>query len=171
MDRHIAAFIAARIGRGVERDLNALANMSDQIAYRLGVLRLIAAVHAVQGNHELPRLGETIAEMLMPVIDSFHRLKARDELRAKVKQLAGKGQFGELSDLLDSEGATRQIDDRGFVEAQQVYTALDHEAHWLENGGLTAPALINASARSSAAMASALMASAVLAGFAVMMAV
>jgi len=169
MDRHIAAFIAARIGRGVERELNALANMADQTAYRLGVLRLLAVVHGVHPNHDLPRLGETIAAMLMPVIDSFHRLKSRDELRAKVKQFAGKSQFQELADLLDEEGPTRQIDQRGFIEAQQHYVALEKEAQWLENGGLTHPELIKASSRMSAAVTSALMASAVLAGFAVMM--
>jgi hypothetical protein len=171
MDRHIAAFIAARIGRGVERELNALANMADQVAYRLGVLRLIAAVHSVhRGDNELPRLGETIAEMLMPVIDGFHRLKSRDELRNKVKHLAGKSDFQQLGDLLDDEGPTRQIDARGFAEAQRTYSALEKEAQWLEAGGLTHPALIEASARMSGAVTSSLLASAILAGFAVMMA-
>jgi len=169
MDRHIAAFIAARIGRGVERELNALANMADQNTYRLGVLRLLAAVHNVHANHDLPRLGEAMVEMLMPVIDSFHRLKSRDELQAKVKLLAGKAAFQALADLLDEEGPTRQIDQRGFIEAQQHYAALEKEAHWLEEGGLTHPALVQASARASAAVTSALLASAVLAGFAVMM--
>jgi hypothetical protein len=171
MDRHIAAFIAARIGRSIERDLNTLANAADQVPYRLAVLRLIAAVRDAHGNHDLPRLGEAIAEMLMPVIDSFHRLKSRDDLRAKVKQLAGKSQFVELADLLDGDGPTRQIDERGFHEAQQAYAALEQEAQWLEGGGLTDPVLVNASARTSAAMTSALLASAVLAGFTVLMAV
>jgi hypothetical protein len=169
MDRHIAAFIAARINRGVERELNALANMADQVAYRLGILRLIAVVQSAHANHDLPRLGATIAEMLMPVIDSFHRLKSRDELKAKVKQLAGKSEFQELADLLDEEGPTRQIDDRGFIEAQQSYAALEQEAQWLEGGGLTHPALIQASAGLSAAVTSALVSSAILAGFAVVM--
>jgi hypothetical protein len=169
MDRHIAAFIAARLGRGVERELNALANMADQVTYRLGVLRLIAAVQAVHDNRDLPRLGETIAEMLGPVVESFHRLKSRDELRNKVKQLAAKSEFQQLGELLDEDGVTRQIDERSFVEAQQTYAALEHEAHWLDEGGLTHPALIQASARATAAVTSALLASAILAGFAVMM--
>ncbi|MES1151708.1 MAG: hypothetical protein ABUL54_07410 [Dongia sp.] len=171
MDRHIAAFIAARIGRGVERELNALANMADQNAYRLAILRLLAAVHGVYPSHDLPRLGEAIAGMLMPVIDSFHRLKSRDELRAKVKQLAGRTDFQQLAELLDDEGPTRLVDDRGFLDAQQSYAALEQEAKWLEEGGLTNPLLVQASARASAAVTSAFLASAVLAGFAVMMAV
>jgi len=169
MDRHIAAFIAARIGRGVERELNALANMADQTTYRLGILRLLAAVHNVHPNHDLPRLGATIAEMLMPAIESFHKLKSRDEIRNKVKQLAAKSDFQQIAELLDDEGVTRQIDDRGFLEAQQSYVALEQEAKWLEDGGLTDPALIQASARASAAVTSALLASAMLAGFAVLM--
>jgi len=63
------------------------------------------------------------------------------------------------------------IDNQGFLEAQQSYAALEKEAQWLENGGLTDPVLVQASARVSAAMTSALLASAVLAGFAVLMAV
>jgi hypothetical protein len=169
MDRHIAAFIAARLGRGVERDLNALANMADQAAYRLGVLRLLANVHNLHPNPDLPRLGEALAEMLSPVIDSFHRLKSRDDLRAKVKLLAGKAELQHLAELLDEEGTTRQNDQNGFREAQQTYAALQKEAEWLEHGGLTDPVLVSASARMSAAATSALMASAVIAGFAVLM--
>ena len=118
---------------------------------------------------EPERLGATIAEMLMPVIESFHKLKSRDEIRNKVKQLAAKSDFQQIAELLDDEGVTRQVDDRGFLEAQQNYVALEQEAKWLEDGGLTDPALIQASARASAAVTSALLASAVLAGFAVLM--
>jgi hypothetical protein len=171
MDRHIAAFIAARIGRAVDRDLNALANMADQVAYRLGVLRLIAAVQGMHTNHDLPRLGEAVAEMLGPVIDSFHKLKSRDDLRNRVKNLAAKADFPQLAELLDQEGPTRLIDERGFLEAQQNYAALEREAKWLENGGLTDPKLVYASARLSAAATSTLLASVVLAGFTIMMAV
>jgi hypothetical protein len=145
--------------------------MADQVAYRLGVLRLIAAVQAVHANHDLPRLGETVAEMLAPVVESFHRLKSRADMRSKVKSLAAKADFQHLAELLDQEGPTRLIDERGFMEAQQNYAALEREAKWLESGGLTSPALVNASARLSAAATSTLLASVVLAGFTIMLAV
>jgi hypothetical protein len=169
MDRHIAAFIAARVGRSVERELNALADMADQVAHRLAILRLLAAVHTAYPNDDLPRLGGVVADMLSPVIDSFHRLKSRDELRNKVKQLAGRSDLQQLAELLDAEGPARQIDDTGFLEAQQSYAALEQEAQWLEGGGLTDPNLVDASARMSAAATSTLLASAVIAGFAVLM--
>jgi hypothetical protein len=168
MDRHIAAFIAARIGRGIDRDLNALGNMADQVAYRLGVLRLIAAVQAMHPNHDLPRLGETIAEMLAPVVESFHRLKSRDDMRRKVKSLAAKADFQQLAELLDQEGPTRLIDERGFIEAQQNYVALEREAKWLEGGGLTSPALVNASAQLSAAATAGFLASVAIAAFTIL---
>jgi hypothetical protein len=169
MDRHIAAFIAAKLDRSVERELNALANMADAVAYRLGVLRLLAAVQHAHPTHDLPRLGEAFAEILAPVVESFHRLKSREELGAKIKQLCARSDFEALAELLDEDGPSRQIDDQGFVEAQRSYAALEQEAKWLEAGGLTNPHLINASAGMSAAATSTLLASAIVAGFAVLM--
>jgi eukaryotic-like serine/threonine-protein kinase len=171
MDRHIAAFIAARLGRNVERDLGALANMAEQVPYRLSVLRLIAAVQAVHPTRDLPRLGETVAAMLAPVVESFHRLASRDALHDRVKLLGANSDFQQLAEMLDAEGITRQIDEQGYLQAQQTFAALEKEAQWLESGGLSAPAIINASARVNAAVTSAFLASVVIAGFAVMMAV
>lgn len=171
MDRHVAAFIASRLGRVVERDLNALGNPADQSGYRLGILRLLAAVHRLHPNPELPRLGEVVGEMLMPVVDAFHRLKARDELRAKVRHLAARAEFLQLAELLDADGPTRRMDDQGFLQAQQHYLTLEKEAQWLEGGGLTNPARVTASGHSSAAITSALLASAILAAFTVLMAI
>jgi hypothetical protein len=171
MDRHIAAFIAARIGRAVDRELNLLANTADQIGHRLGILRLLAAVQHAHPSHDLPRLGQAVGDMLAPVAESFHRLKARDEVAAKIRQMADRAQFVELAEMLDDDGALRRIDMQGFAEAQQSYINLEKAAQWLEAGGLTNPARVQASAQSSSAITAAFLASAVLAAFTVLMAV
>ncbi|HVO04100.1 MAG TPA: hypothetical protein VMT54_18025 [Candidatus Cybelea sp.] len=171
MDRHIAAFIAARTNRPVERDLGQLANVTDQVGYRLAVLRLIATVQRQHGNHDLPRLAEAILSILDPVVEAFHRLRSRDELRDRLRRFAAHADFMQMAELLDDEGPTRRIDVQGFEEAKQSYAALEREAHWLEEGGLTAPARIHASARTSSAITGAFLASAVVAAFAILMVV
>ena len=171
VDRHIAAFVAAHIGRPVERELALLANVVDQNAYRLGVLRLIAAVQRNHPHHDLPRLAEAMVAILEPVVESFHRLKARAEIKDKLRQLGDRADFEQMAELLDDEGPMRRIDISGFEEAQRSYASLEMEAVWLEQGGLTDPAKIQASARFSAAITSTFLASAVLAAFAIYMAV
>ena len=58
IDRHIAAFIAAKLARPIERELTQFANPADQAAYRLGILRVLAAVQRQHPNHDLPRLAD-----------------------------------------------------------------------------------------------------------------
>jgi hypothetical protein len=171
MDRHIASFIAARIGRPVERELAPLANPGDQIAYRLGVLRLIAEVQRINMNHDLPRLAATMADLLAPVVDSFHRLKARDEIREQLAQFAERSDFVAMSEILDEDGPVRRIDQHGFDEAKQKYAQLETEAAWLEAGGLTHPDRIAGASAVSSAITSAFIASAIFAAFAVAMVV
>jgi len=171
VDRHIAAFIAARIGRPVERELAQLANINDQLAYRMGVLRLIAAVQRTHSHHDLPRLAEAMVAILEPVVESFHRLKAREEVKEKLGHLGARSDFVQMAELLDEEGSMRRIDISGFEEAQQNYASLETEAQWLEAGGLTHPAKIQASARFSSAITATFLASAILAAFAIFMAV
>ncbi|WP_395020536.1 hypothetical protein [Dongia sp.] len=169
MDRHIAAFAAAKIARPVERELTLIGNPADQSGYRMGILRLIAAVQRQHPSHDLPRLAETLLELTKPVVESFHRIQARSDLRVKLERLAAQSDFVEMADLLDEDGALRQSDIQGFDQAQQAYAALEKEAQWLEGGGLTDPAKVQASARVSSAITSAFIASGAVAAFTIAM--
>jgi hypothetical protein len=169
IDRHIAAFAAAKLARPVERELTLLANTADQIGYRMGILRLLAAVQRQHPNNDLPRLAETMLELLKPVVESFHKIQTRSELRNKLEQLAAYSDFAQMADLLDDDGTYRRVDVQSFEQAQKNYAELEQEAQWLEGGGLTNPERIQASARVSAAITAAFLASGVLAAFTVAM--
>jgi hypothetical protein len=171
VDRHIAAFIAARIGRPLERELNQLANMADQVSYRLGILRLLASVQRVHPNGDLPRLAQSMAEILAPVTESFHRLQSRRDLRDQLQRFAGRSDLVAMAELLDEEGPVHRSDQQDFEQARQGYDMLEKEAKWLEAGGLTNPERIHASARVSSAISAAFLASAVFAAFTVLMVV
>jgi hypothetical protein len=170
MDRHIAAFIAARIGRSVEHELGLIANMADQVGYRLGILRLLANVQRMHFNRELPRLAEALAALLDPVVESFHNVKNRADLRARLKRLVEQSDLTLMAELLDQEGPTRRADDLGFAEARQAYAILEKEAVWLESGGMTEPDKITAAARANSAMVSAFLTSAAVAAYTILMA-
>jgi hypothetical protein len=169
VDRHIAAFTAAKIARPIERELALIGNPADQTGYRLGILRLLAAVQRQHPNHDLPRLAESMLELLKPVVDSFHRIQTRSDVRNKLEQLAAHSDFAQMAELLDDEGTYRRVDINGFEQAQKTYAELEQEAQWLEDGGLTNPERVTASARVSAAISAAFLASGVLAAFTVAM--
>jgi hypothetical protein len=169
MDRHIAAFAASKISRPVERELTMIGNTADQTAYRMGILRLLAAVQRQHPNDDLPRLAEALLDLVKPVVDGFHRIQARSDLRNKLEQLAARSDFVQMAELLDEDGPLRQTDHHGFEQAKNAYAELEKEAQWLDDGGLTHPQRIQASARVSAAITSAFLASGVLAAFTVAM--
>jgi hypothetical protein len=167
MDRHIAAFAASKISRPVERELTMIGNTADQTAYRMGILRLLAAVQRQHPNDDLPRLAEALLDLVKPVVDGFHRIQARSDLRNKLEQLAARSDFVQMAELLDEDGPLWQTDMHGFEQAKNAYAELEKEAQWLDDGGLTHPQRIQASARVSAAITSAFLASGVLAAFTV----
>jgi hypothetical protein len=169
MDRHIAAFIAAKIAKPVERELTLIGNTADQAGYRMGVLRLLAAVQRQHPNHDLPRLAEVLFELLKPVVDAFHRIQSRSDVRNKLEQLVAQCDFVQMAELLDEDGAIRQSDIQGFEQAQAAYAELEKEAQWLEAGGLTDPLKVQAAARVSSAITAAFIASGAVAAFTIAM--
>jgi hypothetical protein len=169
MDRHIAAFIAARIGRTIDNELAPIGNLADMIPYRLAVLRLLAEVQRMHQNRDLPRLAEAMAGLLDPVVESFHNLKNRGDLRGRLKRFADQSDLVQMAELLGEDGPVRRADDQGFAEAQRAYSILEKEADWLEGGGMTAPPKIAAAACVSAAITSAFLSSAAIAIYTVIM--
>jgi hypothetical protein len=169
VDRHICAFAATNLSRPVERELTQIANTADQSANRMGILRLIAAVQRQHPNNDLPRLAEALMDLLKPVVESFHRLDARSEIRKKLEHCAARADFVQMAELLDEEGPFRQADILGFEQAQSAFEEMEKEAQWLEAGGLTHPERVQASARMSAAITAAFLASGVVAAFTVAM--
>jgi hypothetical protein len=169
VDRHIAAFAASKIARPIERELALIGNAANPVGYRLGILRLLAAVQRQHPNHDLPRLAEAMLEILKPVVESFHKIQTRSDVRNKLEQLAAHSDFAQMAELLDDEGTARRVDIDGFEAAQKSYAELEQEAQWLEAGGLTNPERVTASARVSAAISAAFLASGVIAAFTVAM--
>ncbi|MEE9265745.1 MAG: hypothetical protein V3V86_03355 [Gammaproteobacteria bacterium] len=137
VDRHIAAFCAARVRSLPERILRSLDKHDDIATFRLGVLHLLAEVQrAGDTKRKFPALCKHIASSVQPIIDSYHNCAYRERLAQEIESVSGKGNFLEILFLLDSLDARNQ-DAQGFERAKREYAGRARTIAWLQNGGLT----------------------------------
>lgn len=167
VDRHIAAFIGAHLRRSIDRELNAINSATEDADRRVTILRIIAMVQQAFPNSKLPRLADAIVAMLAPALDCFHHATARSDAERRMHKLAKECDFARLALLFDPQGPYRRSDSLGFMAAKRAYAALEREAHWLENGGLSSPQRTRVIGQRAAAVASAFVASAAVAAYSV----
>ncbi len=137
VDRHIAAFCAARIRSLPDRILRSLDRHDDVATFRLGVLHLLAEVQrASDTKRKYPALCKHIIASVQPIINSYHNCAYRERLAREIEAASGKGNFLEILFLLDSLDARNQ-DAQGFKRAKQEYASHARTVAWLQSGGLT----------------------------------
>ncbi len=155
VDRHIAAFCAARIETIPERILRELGNPDDLAVFRLGVLRLLAEVQrGSEANRRFPALCQLLARSVLPIVESYHNRAYRQRLSQEIERARSKGDILELLFLVDSLEARNQ-DTEGFARAQKEYDGHARAIAWLEAGGLTSNRTIQAKSRQAATLISA----------------
>ena len=145
VDRHVAAFCAARardLGTEVFKALN---KPDDLASRRMAALKLLAEVQKLSGPPSLPNLARAMAVLLDPVIQGFHNRPYREELIAEVEATAAQGSLAQLVKVLDDPKVQRG-DQLGFQQAQALHREFTQEIDWLEAGGLTDPAHIRRAA-------------------------
>lgn len=141
VDRHIAAFVAART-RGVpERILSALGRDDDEVIRRLGNIYLLAEVQRLAGPERLPGLAAWLAQSMGPVIESYHSREIRQTLALELQAAVDAGDLYHLALAMD-DGKLRDEDQRGFAAACTEYAATARELAWVEQGGLTRPQFV-----------------------------
>ena len=133
IDRHLAAFLAARSNRLRPADLAALA-AGDATAQALGLAHLFARLqHLEGGGKPLPGLASWTATLLAPVVEGFFQRRLREELAAALQQFARSGDIAALVSVIDNP-ALGERDAAGFAAARAEYTALDREIARLRGG-------------------------------------
>jgi eukaryotic-like serine/threonine-protein kinase len=137
LDRHLAAFIAARARHLPREALDFLSGSARQRA--LGTLAILAHLQGAHGPVTLPALGKFIASQASTLVDMFHSRERRTRLLAEVNKLANRGSLSDLFWLLN--GSTeRSRDMQGFAAAQQEFATVERALAVLRRGEHTRPA-------------------------------
>jgi len=131
VDRHVAAFIAARFDEDVERHLRALGDPSES-RKTAGMLSLVAFVQWRLGPDALYGLSSWIGGLLAPVIASYHSRTVRRDIEREVPRLVRQGSLPELFELIDN-AEQRQQDEKGYRAAIEEFQLAENEIQDIES--------------------------------------
>lgn len=125
VDRHIAAFMAARARSDINRNLVAI-NDTDPGRALMALINLLAVFQYRLGPESLPGLAGWIGTLCQPVVAAYHSRDRRKELEKEIPKLVRRGSIVEIYNLVEDAGA-RELDHRGFSWAQAQYQAAEEE--------------------------------------------
>ncbi|TVR99649.1 MAG: hypothetical protein EA406_02905 [Rhodospirillales bacterium] len=152
MDRHIAAFIAARSDEGSEALLAAVSDPSRSKVV-VGTLGLLAQAQRACDGPPLPALSAWLARLLPPAIEDFHHRKTRRELEKRIRSVARDGRLTELFDIINDPDR-RSADMTGFMTASAAFDAAASRIRTLESDDPAQVARVREAGQSAAATAS-----------------
>ncbi len=143
VDAHIAGLCSARMNSVSDRILKEL-NSTEPATYQLGVLHILAEVQRKHGKKRtFPALSAWAARLIRPTIDSYHNRAYRQRLTSELDRASNGGDLVEILFLIDSMDARTQDTD-GFKKARKDYSDCVQGITWLEKGGLTSVAYVQA---------------------------
>ncbi len=125
IDRHIAAFLGARMRSDIDRNLVQLSDQNQSVVM-MAVLNLYAVLQYRLGPESLPGLAGWLGAVLAPVVAGYHGREKRKELEKEIPKLVRKGSIVEIYNVLEN-GEERVRDDQEFHWAQAQYHAAEEE--------------------------------------------
>lgn len=161
IDRHIVAFLGARMNPQPERILQGLADAQDRVSRRRAVMHLLARAQRRHGPQKMPAFTRWIAEYAGPVVESLRNRKLRERAHKGLDRAVENGSLVELVSAVDDPEARRR-DAEGFAAAKSEYQRVSREITALEQGSLTAPRRVAEAAGSTSAAVSAVVSGLVL---------
>lgn len=120
VDRHCAAFLAARSRTITENWLRPLGHPEGSTEHLVGVVRLLAMLQQSEHKAPLPEVSRWLAALLEPAIAAYHNLKTQKRLRNDVDKAVSSGNIIELLKLFDDPTALDK-DRKGFEQAKVHY--------------------------------------------------
>jgi hypothetical protein len=121
IDRHVAAFVAAR-SQQIGRDAFDLLSGTPR-QRSLGTLSFLAHLQAAHGPANVPTLGKLISAQAGSLVDMFHSRHRRERIQAEIAKMAAKGTLSDLFWLLQNSSEQGR-DAQDFHAAQREYTAI-----------------------------------------------
>jgi len=126
MDRHMAAFLAARYRRISESQMEGIADREDHSRQYMALLSLYATIQAKVNLRSLPGLCNWMAHLLSDLIERFHNRPLRKRLREELKKGVEDGDLFKLNRLIDNQDALKK-DQQGFDQAREEYAQTRNE--------------------------------------------
>ncbi len=126
MDRHIAAFLAARYRRISESQMEGIADREDHARQYMALLSLFATVQSKINLRSLPGLCNWMAYLLSDLIEQFHNRPLRKRLREELQKGVKEGDLFKLNRLIDNQDALKK-DKQGFEQAREEYAQTRNE--------------------------------------------
>ena len=133
VDRHLVAYIAARTKINIDKPLAALeAANGDDVAIKLAMLAIFARIQSKFGPEKLPFLTAWMARELEPTINRISSKSLRDQMRKRVRSLAGTGSLVKLQGCINNDKAIRQDESARKIATRQ-FAAATREISQLES--------------------------------------
>jgi hypothetical protein len=129
-DRHIAAFLGARMRSDIDRNLQQMADGNQGMAM-MAMLNLYAVLQYRLGPESLPALCGWLGASLGPVVAAYHSREKRKELEKEVPRLVRRGSIVEIYNLLENPEAKTK-DEGEFHWAQAQYHAAEEEVKQIQ---------------------------------------
>ena len=131
IDRHIAAFIAARSDQDVGSYLAALGE-PDIKASTIGMLSLVALLQWRLETGALFGLTRWVGGQLGPAISIYHSRSTRRDLEREIPRLIRQGDLPELYNFINNK-EKRQVDADGFDMGQGQFADAEAEINEIES--------------------------------------
>lgn len=132
-DRHMAAFIAARIDERIDTHLQAAADPRQDVS-TLGILSVFAVLQWRLQTPPTYALAKALGDLVQPAVDSYHSRTIRKELTKEKAAIVRRGNLVELYDLIEN-AKRRKKDTDGFAAAQAAFAAAEEEIGELSTEG------------------------------------
>jgi hypothetical protein len=130
VDRHVAAFIAARFRGDLERELPQTGKQDDAEA-ALGTLTVLAKLQEELGPELLHGLASWVGGQVTPAIKIYHSRSRRGDIEAEVPRLVRRGALPPILKLLDNP-ETRRADKLEYDAARASFVEADAEIKRIE---------------------------------------
>jgi len=140
LDRHVAAFLAARYSGSIDSELKEFSNAETGEEALVAQLTIFAAVQFKHGPRKLPNLTALFFDHLDLLLAPFHNTELRALIRRSAAQVAESGKLPELLGVLRNRNYMR-MDKKGFDRARQYYAQLQRSIRHQE--GLLARIAVN----------------------------
>ncbi|HYD31229.1 MAG TPA: serine/threonine protein kinase [Azospirillaceae bacterium] len=131
IDRHVAAFFAARNRRFDEVFLAQITPGIEPIRRCLAMLNILSETQRKYNGEPAPYLADWLVVILKPAIDRFRNRPLQEKMRKQLDQACKDGRLVELARIVDDIDQIRQDQD-GFAMAKREYQAIIKELRQIE---------------------------------------